>query len=490
MSGIDDLKTNQNYTGTGTASGTPDGNILILDNPNIKRKVKNRPTVAPEGTIDLGSVNKTQDDDFTPPKRTIADLSSLPKREIQGVDIKTSIEDEIFKPGGDFDIAKEKKIQEYHEVMDLIDQHNAQVAANLGIDVPSDEELREIGQEDMTPAIIGTKYYDQSDGFGRARKAITTSPLEEKAAKEGKTIDQLVSGQDAPTPKEVTLADGTVVKPTTNDDDPDQIKNLNFEEEEEEMDELEREINEEFTSNEEVNLVDVTTPVAEEPATDELLPIDETEDDLQVLDPVPEEPEDIINEEVPVVEEIKEPVSEPDPAPVVKEETPVVEVKSPKKMDKEKVPTASDLIFDAAKNPNIGMDTNLTIDEEDMADIEEGSDSVEVNDVDVIGEEENVKQVQAAISEKIKPVVTGLNVQSMKVVNKPISLSAAVMESQRAAMSWVLPNSGQYIAMREFTGKEIEQLGDNSGTNRFETMKNRYKLFYDHIVSPKPATFE
>ena len=128
----------------------------------------------------------------------------------------------------------ENKKKEFQEINDLIDQHNAQVAAELGIDVPSDEELQKIGQEDMTPAIIGTKYYDQSDGFGRARKTIKSSPLEERAAKENKTIDQLVSGSDNPVPSEITLADGTTVKSSTTDNSSD-IKKITFEKEEEEL---------------------------------------------------------------------------------------------------------------------------------------------------------------------------------------------------------------------------------------------------------------
>lgn len=485
MSSIDELRTSTEYTGNGTASGTEDGNVLMLDNPNIKRKRNIKQQIPQNGLLNLGSVNKPSvgNDEFTPSKRnrSIADLSTLPEKELLGVDIKESIEEEVFKPGGDFDVARNAKMKEFQEVSDLIDQHNAQVAANLGIDVPSDEELQKIGQEDMTPAIIGTKYYDQSDGFGRSRGKVKTSPLEEKAAKEGKTIDQYVSGQSNPEAKTVTLEDGTVIKPTTNDDNSEELTNLNFDEKEEEyMDALEKEINEELTEGAgETKIIDVTAP-----QEDNLLPEEDVVDSSE--DVLLEEPVFEVEDEK--TEEVSEPVEEKVVEPV--KEEPKVELASPTKLEEEKKLTTSDLIIDAAKNIDTNINTDLTIDDEDIKDIEEGTDSSATADVEVIGDEENVKLLQAAISEKIKPVSDRFNISTIKVVNSPISLSAAIMESQKAAMSWVLPNSGQYIAMREFTGKEIEKLGDTSGTNRFETMKNRYKLFYDHIVSPKPATFE
>lgn len=455
MSGIDDLRTNNNYTGTGIANGTTEDNgIVNLGGPYISRKVKRSPS----------ETGATGSDEFIPKKRTIADLSSLPQREIQGVDIKESIEDEIFKPGGDFDKMLDNKKKEMQEVNDLIDQHNAQVAAEMGIDVPSDEELQRIGQEDMTPAIIGTKYYDQADGFGRARKQIKSSPLEERAAKEGKTIDQLVSGMDNPEPQEITLADGSTVKSPTTDSNS-EIKTLNFEKEEEEMDELEKEINEEINVSDNVKLINNT----------------ESEDNLGLL------PEESITEEE-QVEEVKEPE-------VVEEkvEEPTVEVKSPIQVNEEKAETTSDKIANAAKaiDPNVGVGTDFKIDEEDIDDLDiEDESNSSSEDVEIVGEQENVEQFRALVSEKIKPVSERLNLSSFKIVKSPVSLSAAIMETEKAAMSWVLPNSRQYIAMKEFTGKEIEQLGDTSGTNNFETMKNRYRLFYDHIVSQKPATFE
>lgn len=478
MASINDLRTGPNTTGEGTGTGTEDGGVINFGSVNVSstRQVKKDESVQKESSndvMDLGNVNtrkiKTSDDDFTPPKRKIADISSLPQRELQGVDIKESIEAEVFKEGGEFESVVNRKIKEFQEVNDLIDQHNAQVAAELGRDIPTDEELEEIGQIDMTPALIGTKYYDQADNFGRARNKMKSSPLEQRAAKEGKTVEQYLSGQDAsPTAEIITDKEGNAVAV----EDKTESTMYNLEEEEEYMDELEKEINEEIgTIDDQIEIIDGSTEESSE--------IEESVDEIESIEEVTEE------------EIVKETPKEEAKTEKEEDSVPVIEVASPTVIEEQKEQTAHDKLEDAVKDPNIGVNVDMHIDEEDI-DIElEGDDEdMSTSNIEVVNEDENMKEFQASISEKIKPVTKALNLSSFKVVNQPVSLSAALTETKRAAMSWALPNSNQYIAMSEFSGKEIEQLGDTSGTNRYETMKNRYKLFYDHIVSPKPATLE
>ena len=465
MPSINDLKTSDTYTGNGTASGTEDGGVMDFGSVN-KKKSDNAP-------LNLGSVNtrrikKSDDDDFTAPKRKIADLSSLPERELMGVEIKKSIDDDIFKAGGDFEQARNKKIQEFMEVNELIDAHNAEVAANLGIDVPSDEELQEIGQKDMTPAIIGTKYYDQADAYGRAQGKMKSSPLEERAKAEGKTIDQYISGEDVP---KTTIIDEDGNKKEVVADISDSTNEI---EEEEYMDEMEKELNEEFDATPTVKIINTddkkeeeTTPEVE--AVEEEVVIEDTNESDETTDVVDDIPE---IKETPKAEEKKE-------------EVPKVDVAKPK----EKVKTSEDKLGDAITDPNVGIDVDFNIDDEDMEDLDMGSDDSDES-IEEISAEESLKNFQAAISEKIKPVAQKLDLSSFTVMNKAIPLSPKVLNTEKVAMSWALPNSNQYIAMTEFSGKELEQLNDNSGTNRYQTIKNRYKLFFDHIVSPKPDDVE
>lgn len=476
MASINDLKSGPNETGTGVASGTDDGSVLNFGSVN-KTKITPESQKSSNGTLNLGSVNvnaskrklkatiNVNEDDYEPPKRKIADLSSLPARDdTAGVDIKESMEAEVFKPGGDFDNLLDEKKKEMKEVLDLIDQHNAQVAAERGEDVPSDEELEKIGSEDMTAVLVGTKYYDQADEFGRARGEMKTSPLEMKAAKEGKTVEQFISGEEASANVKINRdKDGNAISV----DNSESTNNFSLDSEEEYMDELEKEINKEIgTIDENVELItdepEDEIGVVTEETTEE---VEEKEDPAVVvnsnIDP---------NENIPIVE----PTVITDPVPIVKSES----------------ESTYKALEDAVKDPNVGVDVNMSIDESDI-DVELNSDDDTItSNVEVVDEDENMKEFQAAISEKIKPVTKALNLASFKVVSQPVSLSVALNKTTKAAMSWALPNSNQYIAMSEFSGKEIEQLGDTSGLNRYEIMKNRYQLFYNHIVSPKAATFE
>ena len=476
MASINDLKSGPNETGIGTASGTDDGSVINFGSIN-KSKINPSESQKSNSTLNLGSVNvnaskrklkatiNVDENEYEPPKRKIANLSDLPTRDDTiGVDIKESMEAEVFKPGGDFDNLLNEKKKEMKEVLDLIDQHNAQVAAERGEDIPSDEELDKIGSEDMTAALVGTKYYDQADEFGRSRGDMKTSPLEMKAAKEGKTVEQFISGEEASANVKINRdKDGNAISV----DNSESTNNFNLDSEEEYMDELEKEINEEIGAvNENVELI-----------IDDYIGEIEDETEEKVEEPAIAVNSNITpNDNIPVVEPKKSsnPVVITDPTPIVKSES----------------ESTYKALEDAVKDPNVGIDVNMSIDESDI-DIELESDEDDItSNVEVVDEDENMKEFQASISEKIKPVTKALNLASFKVVSQPVSLSVALNKTTKAAMSWALPNSNQYIAMSEFSGKEIEQLGDTSGLNRYEIMKNRYQLFYNHIVSPKAATFE
>jgi hypothetical protein len=139
--------------------------------------------------------------------------------------------------------------------------------------------------------------------------------------------------------------------------------------------------------------------------------------------------------------------------------------------------------------------TDFKVDDEDFDDIDLSDDdnsTADSNVVEQVNVEENMKAFQASVTEKIRPVTQKFDLSSFTLIKQPISISATTLGETKpaASMCWALPNSDQFIAMREFTGKEIEQLGDTSGTNRFQTMKNRYKLIYDHVVSKKADTLE
>ena len=139
----------------------------------------------------------------------------------------------------------------------------------------------------------------------------------------------------------------------------------------------------------------------------------------------------------------------------------------------------------AVMNPinNVSFD----IDDEDFDDIASAS-------KDDIDEDAEFEALQASISEKIKPVSNKLDLSTFTVKNTPVTVNGNILSAQLAAdahvADWVLMSSRVHFGMKEFTGKDIEKLGDTSAANRFTMMKNRYKLFYDHLADPKPETLE
>ena len=139
-------------------------------------------------------------------ERVKADLSSLPKPEPKGVNIKESIEAEVFKPGGDFDKYLANKKREYLEDMAKLDEEreiegieveetvdltgnpieDEPVATNTvvtkHIDIFGDEEesIEEEDDEPMREEITTTEsHVDLEDDFEVEATTITSSSIEE-----------------------------------------------------------------------------------------------------------------------------------------------------------------------------------------------------------------------------------------------------------------------------------------------------------------------
>ena len=481
MASINDLKTTTAYTGTGVSNEE----VMHLGNPNIKGpSVANVNVVGADnnGVMNLANPNlqrqrKTTPIASAPVQRKIADLSTIPKRETMGVDVKESIEDEIFKPGGAFENALAEKTKEMMEINEMIDQHNAMVAAERGEEVPSDEELQKIGTEDLTAVLKGTKYYDQADAFGRNQGAIKKSPIEDKAEKEGRVAFRETADDDGSIKKQESVNDDTSIE----EDEDEMEKEINAELEKEFNNSAATAASKQAKQPLKVNVAKAPDPAASEPKEEE--PVVEVNENA--MDPVDDN--DL------VIDDTTETVEEPTPAPKKEEAPAKVEVNVPTKEEVKAASSASP-VSEAVKDPNVGVSTDFKVDEEDFDDIDLDDDNTTSDSsvVEEVNADENMKAFQASVTEKIRPVTKKLDLGSFTLIKQPISISATTLgeNNDAASMTWALPNSDQFIAMKEFTGKEMEQLGDTSGTNRFQTMKNRYKLIYDHVVSNKPDTLE
>ena len=142
------------------------------------------------------------------------------------------------------------------------------------------------------------------------------------------------------------------------------------------------------------------------------------------------------------------------------------------------------------ENPDIDIETtltsNTTVDDEETPVVEEDEDTTD-EDNDAI-----LKDLQRQVTEKIKPLSKSLNISSFTVSKRPTTnLNRYLNNSEVKVVKWVLPDEKAVVLMKEFTGAELENLRQNSEDPRsLQQLTRRYRMIYDHIMSPKPQSFE
>lgn len=177
---------------------------------------------------------------------------------------------------------------------------------------------------------------------------------------------------------------------------------------------------------------------------------------------------------------------EPDPEEVEKSiDEAVKSVKENKKKEAEVKIKNPDIDLEVTSVENTGndiidsIDTSLEIEEEEAPEEEDERDEV-------------LKKLQQLATERLKPVSKKLDISSFTVVKKPISNTKQFNVNPVKAAKWVLMNQEATVMMREFTGAELERLREftQDSSNSTSALTKRYRLIYDHIDSPKPASFE
>ena len=146
---------------------------------------------------------------------------------------------------------------------------------------------------------------------------------------------------------------------------------------------------------------------------------------------------------------------------------------------------------------NIPVENNLTrsVMTVDFTDEdEENTVSVSNNSND---DEEDTKQkenetiLKNLVKEKIAPISKKLDISTFTVAKKATTSNNIFQSTQAAVAKWVLPATGVVVSMREMSGADLEKLRelmvDNSVNPDF---KGGLRIIYDHIVSPKPQSFE
>lgn len=465
MSQLSDLTGNTENTGNGLADG-----VLMINNPNIhERSTKNNtPTdnVTPQAKPSVVDFQKTPvapnpdtqsvlsfSSIVTPTDRKPADLSNLPKEKLAGVDQHLSKEDDVFHEGGPFDQYRENKIKEMQEVNQLIDEHNAKVAAMRGEEIPTDEELKKIGTEDLTSALKGTKYYNQSDWINYMKEQKENAEAKQRSSSD---LDDMLS----------------------NDSDDDKLS-------------MEDEMNPD--NNEEVKKAPASIKDLEDTSTKE------PEYDLDDSDE--EEVADVdVNEQMKALDSYLDQNADEDTkkasgveeahyfAYLADEEKNVVPEEIKKANTEAKVDNTPDDLKSKEAELNEKVKLHKVEDEIDL----DFDDAAEEDDEETAKkDEENLKELQQDAASKIKPFKGAIDFNKFKRVNTPVAVSKDLFETtKQVAFDWVLPATGIKIGMSKFKADEIETISNTEGQTDFSSQKEIYKLFYDHIVSPKPKKFE
>ena len=117
--------------------------------------------------------------------------------------------------------------------------------------------------------------------------------------------------------------------------------------------------------------------------------------------------------------------------------------------------------------------------------VEEDNDNGTVTSID---DDEDYNILRNLVKEKIAPISEKLDLKSFTIVKKGTT-SNNILAGEAAIAKWVLPSTGVTIQMREISGSNLENMrslldrtpADNRGA---------LKIIYDHVVSPKPQSFE
>lgn len=110
------------------------------------------------------------------------------------------------------------------------------------------------------------------------------------------------------------------------------------------------------------------------------------------------------------------------------------------------------------------------------------------NEVD---QDEVLAHLKKLATEKLKPVSRNLNISSFTILKKPTANIKGLETETVKAAKWVLLTQGSIVMMKEFLGSELEDLRDMSEDgSSVSQLYRKFKCIYDHIVSPKPATYD
>lgn len=318
----------------------------------------------------------------------------------------------------------------------------------------------------------------QNDDFEKAgidvRESITKDILGEggpfekwKAEKMKEYTEYMEKAEEEEALAEFEDVNSTKASDPNNDDDLEEeysepsitsYRQIDIMEEDEDMDQKEQQFEEESL-------------VVED--TFEELVEEEPEEEEEYDDPQEEFNDDLVKVEEPVTNEIEEiEYAVPEEGVSVDAFDNAQEIES---IEEEEVPVLTRSV----------MSIPVEEDEEDSTVSISSDDETSEEDI-----QETEILLKSMIKEKIAPVSKKLDISSFTVAKKAVTSNNIFQATQAAVAKWVLPTTGIVVSMREMSGADLEKLREFMVDNNNPDMRRGLRIVYDHIVSPKPQSYE
>lgn len=136
------------------------------------------------------------------------------------------------------------------------------------------------------------------------------------------------------------------------------------------------------------------------------------------------------------------------------------------------------------------IDSDLEYEENEMNEDLENATSSKTEDTEEV-EKELLEGIKAAAKEALPK--TGLDLSKFSIGKQAVKASTIIMNASKEesdTADWVLYDAGKALSVRGLTGPELIKLDpNNSNRNRVNTLKDIYKIIYDHIVDDKKPDF-
>lgn len=137
------------------------------------------------------------------------------------------------------------------------------------------------------------------------------------------------------------------------------------------------------------------------------------------------------------------------------------------------------------------IDSELEYEEDEInEDLENATSNTAAEDAES-EEKELLEGIKAAAKEALPK--TGLDLSKFSIGKQAVKASTIIMNASKEesdTADWVLFDAGKALSVRGLTGPELIKLDpNNSNRNRVNTLKDIYKIIYDHIVDDKKPDF-